>query len=97
MRQRSQVLCRHHGCELELPFYPPYRFLNRGYRVFDCGGMAFQEASLIWSVRMCFSPLGEPVPVISFCLRFRSHLLAAIRELARTVGQRRFVWGIRVG
>ena len=40
------LLCRHHGCELEIPLYPPYRFFNRDYSVFDCGGMAFSEANL---------------------------------------------------
>ena len=35
------LLCRHHGCELEIPLHPAHRFLNRDYIVFDCGGMAF--------------------------------------------------------
>src|SRR3984893_1984061 len=38
------LLCRHHGCELEIPLYPTRRFLNRDYIMFDCGGMAFREA-----------------------------------------------------
>jgi len=33
------LLCRHHGCELEIPLYPPHRFFNRDYSVFDCGSM----------------------------------------------------------
>jgi hypothetical protein len=40
------LLCRHRDCELEIPLYPPYRFFNRDYRVFGCGGMAFSEANL---------------------------------------------------
>jgi len=40
------LLCRHHGCELEIPLRPPYRFFSRDYSVFDCGGMAFSEANL---------------------------------------------------
>src|ERR1700730_11229607 len=40
------LLCRHHGCELEIPLYLPYRFFNRDYSMFDCGGMAFSEANL---------------------------------------------------
>ena len=39
------MLCRHHGCELEIPLYPAHRFLNPDYTMFDCGGMAFSEAS----------------------------------------------------
>ena len=38
------LLCRHHGCELEIPLYPTHRFLKRDYVMFDCGGMAFSEA-----------------------------------------------------
>ena len=49
------LLCRHHGCELEIPLYPPYRFFNRDYSVFDCGGMAFSEANLKPFVRVCSS------------------------------------------
>ncbi len=40
------LLCRHHGCELEIPLYHTHRFLNRDYIMFDCGGMAFSEAGL---------------------------------------------------
>src|SRR5256885_4840063 len=32
------LLCRHHGCELEIPLYHTHRFLNRDYIMFDCGG-----------------------------------------------------------
>jgi hypothetical protein len=39
------LLCRHHGCELEIPLYPPYCFFNRDYSVFGCGSMAFSEAN----------------------------------------------------
>ena len=38
------LLCRHHGGELEIPLYPPYRFFNGDYSVFDCGSMAFSTA-----------------------------------------------------
>jgi hypothetical protein len=40
------LLCRHHGCELEIPLYPPDRLFNWDYSVFDHGGMAFSEANL---------------------------------------------------
>jgi hypothetical protein len=40
------LLCCHHGCKLEIPLYPAYRFLNPDYSVFGCGGMAFSEANL---------------------------------------------------
>ena len=40
------MLCRHHGCELELPVYPAYRVLNGDYTVFDSGSIAFSEADL---------------------------------------------------
>jgi hypothetical protein len=40
------LLCRHYACELEVPLYPPYRFFNRYYTVFDFGSMAFGEANL---------------------------------------------------
>ncbi len=36
------LLCGHHGCELEIPVHPADCFLDRGYTVFDCGGMAFK-------------------------------------------------------
>lgn len=49
------LLCRHHGCELEIPLYPSYRFFNRDYSVFDCGGLAFSEANLKAFVRVCSS------------------------------------------
>jgi hypothetical protein len=54
------LLCRHHGCELEIPLYPPYRFLNGDYSVFDCGSMAFSAAHLKPLVRLCSSLPGEP-------------------------------------
>jgi hypothetical protein len=60
------LLCRHHGCELEIPLYPPYRFFNRHYSVFDCGGMAFSEANLKAFVRACSSQPGEPHPFSDF-------------------------------
>src|SRR4029077_5878409 len=44
------LLCRHHGCELEIPLYPTHRFLNRDYIMFDCGGMAFSEAGFHASI-----------------------------------------------
>jgi hypothetical protein len=40
------LLCRHHGSELEIPLYPPYRFFNRDYSVFDCGGVALSQDKL---------------------------------------------------
>jgi hypothetical protein len=40
------LLCRHHGCELEIPLCPSYRFFNRDYCVFDCGGVALSEDKL---------------------------------------------------
>jgi hypothetical protein len=40
------LLCRHHSCELAVPFCPAYRFFNRDYSVFGRGGMAFSEAGL---------------------------------------------------
>src|SRR5207302_10926905 len=36
-----------------------YRFFNRDYSVFDCGGMAFSEANLKPFVRVCSSLPGE--------------------------------------
>jgi hypothetical protein len=44
------LLCRHHGFELEILFYYSHRFLNRDYRLSDCGGMAFSEAGFRASV-----------------------------------------------
>jgi len=38
-----RLLCRHRGCELEIPLYDTHRFLNLDYLMFDCGGMAFKE------------------------------------------------------
>jgi hypothetical protein len=37
------LLCRHHGCELEIPLYHTHRFLNRDYIMFDCGGMCWSK------------------------------------------------------
>jgi hypothetical protein len=54
------LLCRHHGCELEIPLYPPYRFLNGDYSVFDCGSMALSAANLKPLVRVCSSLPCEP-------------------------------------
>jgi hypothetical protein len=54
------LLCRHHGCELEIPLYPSYRFLNGDYSVFDCGSMAFSEANLKLLVRVRSGLPGEP-------------------------------------
>ena len=51
----GSLLCRNHGCELEIPLY---RFFNRDYSVFDCGGMAFSEANLKPFVRVCSSLSG---------------------------------------
>jgi hypothetical protein len=39
------LLCRYHGCELEIPLYHTYRFLNRDYSVPDFGCMAFIEVA----------------------------------------------------
>jgi hypothetical protein len=39
------LLCRHHGCELEISLYPPYCFFSRDYSVFGCGSVAFSEAN----------------------------------------------------
>jgi hypothetical protein len=54
------LLCRHHGCELEIPLYPPYRFLRGDYGVFDCRGMAFSAASLKPLVRVCSNLRSNP-------------------------------------
>ena len=43
-------LCRHRGCELEIPLYHNHRFLNPDYIVFDCGGVAFRETGFHASV-----------------------------------------------
>jgi hypothetical protein len=53
------LLCRHHGCELEIPVYPPYRFLNGDHSMFDCGSMALSAANLKPSVRVCSSCLED--------------------------------------
>ena len=60
------LFCRHHDGELEIPLYPPYRFFNRDYSVFDCGGMAFSEAHLTPFVRACSSLPGKPHPYTAF-------------------------------
>src|SRR6266404_1259801 len=44
------LFCRHHSCELEIPFCHTHRFLDRDYIMFDCGGMAFSEADFHASV-----------------------------------------------
>src|SRR5258708_28333985 len=44
------LFCRHHSCELEIPFCHTHRFLNRDYIMFDCGGMAFSETDFHASV-----------------------------------------------
>ena len=44
------LLWRHHGCELEIPFYLTYRFLNRDHRVFDFGCVACSEAGFHASI-----------------------------------------------
>jgi hypothetical protein len=40
------MLCRHHGCELEIRLHHTYRFFNRDYGVFDWGGVAHTEDKL---------------------------------------------------
>src|SRR5262249_6801048 len=40
------LLCRHHGCEHEIPLYLSYRFFNCDHSVFDCGRMVINEANL---------------------------------------------------
>ena len=66
------LLCRHHGCVLEIPLHPPYCFFNRDYSVLECGRMAFSEANLKPFVRVCSSllvnctrtqPSGGSVPI----------------------------------
>jgi hypothetical protein len=44
------LLCRYHGCELEISFYPTHRVLNRDYIMFDYSGMAFSEAGFHASI-----------------------------------------------
>jgi len=58
------LLCRHYGCELQIPIDPPYRFFNRDYSVFDCGGTAFNEVGLKPLVRVCYSVPGELHPCV---------------------------------
>ena len=45
------LLCRHHGCELEVPLCSAHGFLNADYVVFDRGGMVFSEAESLASMR----------------------------------------------
>jgi hypothetical protein len=58
------ALCCHYGCELQIPIDPPYRFFNRDYSVFDCGGTAFNEGGLKPLVRVCYSVPGELQPCV---------------------------------
>src|SRR5258705_6314242 len=44
------LFCRHHSCELEIPFCHTHRFLNGDYIMFDWGGMAFSETDFHASV-----------------------------------------------
>jgi hypothetical protein len=59
------LLCRHHGRELDIPLYPPYRFFHRDYSGLDCGGMAFSEAKLLFTRSMAFSIAGCRKALIS--------------------------------
>jgi hypothetical protein len=43
------LLCRYHGCELEIPVCPTYCFLNPDYTVFDFGCMAFAQLGLAFA------------------------------------------------
>jgi hypothetical protein len=49
-RELSELQLRgaHYGTlpPFEIPFHPAYRFFDRDYRVFGCGGMALSEANL---------------------------------------------------
>ncbi len=54
------LLRRHHGFELEILLYHPYRLLHGDYGVLDCGSMAFGEANLKPLVRVCSSLVREP-------------------------------------
>ena len=79
------LLCRHHGCELEIPLYPPYRFLTGDYGVFDCRGMAFRAANLKL-IRMCSSlrcDLTSPSLHINAALNFAAQL--PFRETRATI------------
>jgi len=67
------LFCRHHSCELEIPFCHTHRFLNRDYIMFDCGGMAFSETDFHASVAIARSEARlhypqQPSLVIS-CIR----------------------------
>ena len=44
------LLCRHHGCELEIPLHPPHRSLNRDYIKFDRRSLALSEAGFHASI-----------------------------------------------
>jgi hypothetical protein len=46
------LLCRYHGCELEISLYHTHRVLGPDYIMFDCGGMAFSEAGFRTSVEI---------------------------------------------
>ena len=56
------VLCRAHGCKLDVPLYPPYPFLIRDYNVFDCSGLAHIEDRLNLD-RECNRPVLSRSPV----------------------------------
>jgi hypothetical protein len=67
------LLCRHRGGELEIPLYPAYRFFNRDYSVFDCGGVAFSEETNL-------KPLvasSQPPRGLADSQRYGGHRLAA--------------------
>jgi hypothetical protein len=44
------LLCRYHGCKLQISLYPTYRFVHRDYIMFDCRDMASSKASFHGSV-----------------------------------------------
>src|SRR5271163_4545076 len=44
------LLCRHLGCELEIPLYHTHRFLNRDYTMFDCSSIVFIETGFHASI-----------------------------------------------
>jgi hypothetical protein len=77
------LLCRHHGCELETPLYPPYRFLSDDYGVFDCRGMAFRRANpkLIRVCSSLRSNLTSSSPHINGALNFAAQLPLAKHAL----------------
>jgi hypothetical protein len=58
------LLCRHHGCELEIPLYHTHRFLNRDYIMFDCGGVALSEDKLNFSWEATGPILGESSAIL---------------------------------